>query len=357
MSAPRDSYFPGTEVLAADEMRVTALGTGRPFSRLAQANAGWLVELGNGDKFVFDFGFGSFSRFAALEVALGDITALFASHLHADHVGDFAAYWVGGRLGGRLDRLEFLGPSGSEPEHGFASFTAHQLASYSWDRVTRTGLMPAAGDTVNVTEFAWAATEVVYERNGVRVTSFPAVHIHDGAVSFRLDWSGMSFVYSGDTAPNRFLLEQAEGVDILVHESFNSTDQLIRKSGYAPERAEGVGAWAHTQPVDAGRVFDLTRPGMAVAFHFNNDFDTGMEVGEQIREHYDGPLRLADDLMVFNARPGRPVRARMAVVSTRTWPQKSRHQAWNSADDGERPTMADWLRAARLDFQEEVTRR
>jgi len=350
MTAYRDTYFPGTEQLAPDEMRVTALGTGRPFSRLAQANSGWLVELGNGDVFVFDFGFGSFSRFAALELALSDVTALFASHLHVDHVGDFAAYWVSGRLGGRVDRLDFLGPSGSEPEHGFAAFSSHQLASYSWDRVTRTGLMPVAGDTVNVTEFEWSAVDVVYERNGVTVTSFPAVHIHDGAVSFRLDWAGLSFVYSGDTAPNRFLLEQAEGADVLVHESFNTADQLVRKSGYRSDRAKGVGGWAHTQPIDAGRVFDLTRPGLGVAFHFNNDFDTGFEVGEQIRLHYDGPLALADDLMVFNVRPGEPVRTRMAVASTRTWPQKRNHEAWNAADLGERPVMADWLQDARIDF-------
>ena len=43
----RDYYFPNTEPLAADEMRVIALGTGRPFVRRAQANTSWLVELGN----------------------------------------------------------------------------------------------------------------------------------------------------------------------------------------------------------------------------------------------------------------------------------------------------------------------
>ena len=54
-----EHFYPGTEELGAGEMRITALGTGRPFLRRAQANASWLIELGNGDKFVFDFGFGS----------------------------------------------------------------------------------------------------------------------------------------------------------------------------------------------------------------------------------------------------------------------------------------------------------
>ena len=78
----RDHYYPNTEPLGADEMRVIALGTGRPFVRRAQANASWLVELGNGDKFVLDFGSGSQVNFTALEIPHQDITAYFATHLH-----------------------------------------------------------------------------------------------------------------------------------------------------------------------------------------------------------------------------------------------------------------------------------
>jgi ribonuclease Z len=50
----REVYYPGTEDLASDEMRVVALGTGMPNARPKQAAACWLVELGNGDKFLFD---------------------------------------------------------------------------------------------------------------------------------------------------------------------------------------------------------------------------------------------------------------------------------------------------------------
>jgi ribonuclease Z len=98
----RDHYFPNTEPLAPDEMRIIALGTGRPFLRPSQANAGWLIELGNGDKFMFDFGFGTQMRFGALEIPYQDMTANFTTHLHKDHVGDFAQIWIGSWAGGRL---------------------------------------------------------------------------------------------------------------------------------------------------------------------------------------------------------------------------------------------------------------
>jgi ribonuclease Z len=61
----RDVYYPGTEDLSPDEMRVVACGTGMPNARPKQAAACFLVELGNGDKFLFDIGFGSAERIAA----------------------------------------------------------------------------------------------------------------------------------------------------------------------------------------------------------------------------------------------------------------------------------------------------
>jgi ribonuclease Z len=54
-----DVYYPGTEDLAPDEMRVIACGTGMPNARPKQAAACFLVELGNGEKFIFDIGTGS----------------------------------------------------------------------------------------------------------------------------------------------------------------------------------------------------------------------------------------------------------------------------------------------------------
>ena len=51
-------YYPGTEVLATDEVRVIACGTGMPDQRIAQASACFLFEFGNGEKLLFDLGTG-----------------------------------------------------------------------------------------------------------------------------------------------------------------------------------------------------------------------------------------------------------------------------------------------------------
>ena len=344
MSSTRDHYFPNTEPLAANEMRIIALGTGRPFVRRAQANCSWLIELGNGDKFIMDFGAGSQTNFTALEIPHQDITAYFATHLHADHVGDFAQVWIGSWTGGRVKPLVLYGPSGPEPKYGIAHFVRRQMESLAWDMDTRLGVLPDAGAEVDVHEFDFSKTGVVYEKNGVVIRSFPAIHIYDGPVSYRLEWNGLTFVFSGDTTPNRFFIENAPGADLLIHECFNTVKQLIERSGYDERTARAVGTVIHSAPEEAGQVLARVKPRLAVVYHFFNDFDTGTEIEREIRKAYEGPLALAQDLMVFNVTQ-EDIRVRMAVTATHVWPNKERHdEGLRKAPRTKRgPKMSRWL--------------
>lgn len=347
MNGYREHYFPNTETLGAAEMRVTALGTGRPFLRRSQANAGWLVELGNGDKFMFDFGFGTQMNFAALEVPYNAMTAYFATHLHTDHVGDFMQIRQGSWSGGRMHPLQVYGPSGPVPEYGMRHFVEHQVKSYRWDEDTRQGFLPAVGAEVEVHEFDYAKTHVVYEKNGVRITSFPAVHIYDGPVSLRLDWNGLSFVYSGDTTPSHFFVENAKHADLVVHETFDRVEVMMEKAGYDERSARGICTIAHSDPAEAGRVFALVAPRLAVGFHFYNDSDTAPGCEAAIRKHYQGPLALAKDFMVFNVTREN-IAVRMAVTSSHTWPNKEFHEEFRRAPRKQRMKMSAWLAQRQL---------
>jgi ribonuclease Z len=217
-----------------------------------------------------------------------------------------------------------------------------QIESYAWDTDTRVGFLPAVGAEVEIHEFDYSKTHMVYERNGVRITSFPAVHIYDGPVSLRLDWNELSFVYSGDTTPSRFMVENAKGVDLLVHETFNTVPQLMARSGYDERTARGIGTIAHSDPAEAGRVLQECAPRLAVAFHFFNDFDTAPEMEAEIRKSYKGALALAKDLMVFNVTR-EAIRTRMAVYSSHVWPNKAHHDDFRKAVRKERMQMSRWL--------------
>jgi len=321
--ADRDVYYPGTEEIAPNEMRVTACGTGMPNARPKQAAACWLLELGNGDKFLFDIGTGSAERISALKIPYNYLDKVFLGHLHSDHFGDLDALWIGGVVSNRVVPLRVWGPSSLEDKYGTREALEHMEAMLAWDVDSRMGNTDTRGLFIEVEEFDYSAVnQVIYEENGVTIRTIPAIHIFDGPVSFILDWNGLRFAYSSDTFPNKWWMEYAVDADISIHEAFITPQALVEKQGFTPEAALNVGTQIHTSPAQFGKVMAETNPRLAVAYHFFNDFDTAPDVLRDIRRSYDGALALATDYMVFNITED-DIRVRMAAVDEDIWPQPS----------------------------------
>jgi ribonuclease Z len=313
-------YYPGTEDLEPDEMRVVALGTGMPSARPKQAAACWLVELGNGDKFLFDLGSGCHERLAAQKIPYDYLDKVFIGHLHVDHMGDLPTFWLGGTVMNRLTPLRVWGPSGGTPEYGTQHALDLMKKMYVWDIGTRSGVIDFRGGALEINEFPFdGINKVIYDENGVVVRSIPAVHGLDGAVSFILEWNGLKFVYGSDTIPNKWYVEHAKGADIAIHESFLPPTLLVTKQGFAPMEALMVGTQGHTSPEQFGKVMSLVQPRLAVGYHFYNDFDTEPEVRKRARKTYDGPLDLALDYMVWNVTKD-DIRVRMSAIDEEVWP-------------------------------------
>jgi ribonuclease Z len=318
--AELDVYYPATEPVGKDEMRIVALGTGMPSARPKQAAACWLVELGNGEKFLFDIGAGCHERLAAQKIPYDLIDKVFFGHLHVDHMGDLPSFWLGGTTMNRLTPLRIWGPSGATPEYGTKHAMDLMEQMYVWDIGTRGGVIDFRGGQLDVTEFPFdAVNEVIYEEKGVTIRSIPAVHGLDGAVSFILEWNGLKFAYSSDTIPNKWWIEHTKGADISIHECFLPPVLLVTKQGFAPLEALNVGTQGHTSPEQFGKVMSMTEPRLAVGYHFYNDFDTQPEVMRRVRKTYDGPLALALDYMVFNVTQDE-IRVRMSAVDEEIWP-------------------------------------
>ena len=343
----REIYFPNTEALGKREMRVIALGTGTPHIRPSQASASWLVELGNGDKFFFDVGPGSISNFSSLQIPYDHANKVFLSHLHIDHIGDLDALWASGWTAGRLKPLEVWGPSGATPELGTRHYISKLLDAMHWDYSSRSGKLPESGSKVEVHEFDYRTKQLVYNENGVKVWSFPATHVIDGAVSYRLEWSGLSFVFSGDTTPNKWFIENAANVDLLVHEVYMTLDQLQARFGWDRKMATVIASIVHTSPIAAGKVFDQLKPRLAVAYHFYNDFDTAPAIRQAIEESYRGPLTLAHDMMVFNVT-AEQITVRESSTPYNIWPPLADKKKFSEAERASSIPLSEWLKDGRL---------
>lgn len=348
-----DVYYPGTEPVAKDEMRVVALGTGMPSPRPKQAAACWLVELGNGDKFLFDIGAGCHERLAAQKIPYDLLDKVFFGHLHVDHMGDLPTFWLGGTTMNRLTPLRIWGPSGATPEYGTAHAMKLMEQMYVWDIGTRGGVIDFRGAQLDVTEFPFdGVNEVIFEENGVTIRSIPAVHGLDGAVSFILEWNGLKFAYSSDTIPNKWWIEHTKGADIAIHECFLPSTLLVTKQGFAPLEALNVGTQGHTSPEQFGKVMSMTDPRLAVGYHFFNDFDTQPEVMRRVRKTYDGPLALALDYMVFNVTKD-DVSVRMSAVDDEIWPSPAMRKK-NPPDTSKAIPFSDFTKSGVVPLPEVV---
>ena len=84
---------------SAQDIRVTLLGTGTPAPVMNRFGPSILVEAGE-QKFLFDAGRGAMQRLTQIRVGWKDVTGVFLTHLHSDHVVGFPDLWLTGWLFG-----------------------------------------------------------------------------------------------------------------------------------------------------------------------------------------------------------------------------------------------------------------
>jgi ribonuclease Z len=339
----RPTYFPNTEELGADEMRVTALGTGMPTPLTrAQKSTAWLLELGNGDAFIFDMGTGSMENVFGLRPDFSKLDKVFLSHLHSDHFGDLDALFVGGWLSGRYTPLHVYGPSGSEPELGTKAAVENLERALAWDIKGRSGALPDAGGQLIPHEFDFKGdNQVVYEENGVVITAWPAIHSLDGSVSYRVEWNDLSFVFGGDTRPNKWFIEHAKDADFVIHECFYTPEGLAEYNDWGMSQSTFVTSYIHTPPQGFGKVMSEVKPRMAIGYHSILLPEQRQQMLEAVRETYDGPLALATDLMVWNVTKD-SITQREAVFPDRVKPS-STSQAYKDAPRSGEATMSKFV--------------
>jgi ribonuclease Z len=309
------TFVPGSEPLAAGEIRVTILGSGDPWIRRSQASGSLLVEVGNAEQdfFFFDLGSGALANFDALGLPVESTTKVFLSHLHADHIGDIPGLLGSLAKAGRVDPVEIWGGGSEDPALGLTAFVAHMGQALAWDAASVRGVRPSTGFAAIAHEIAFDRPDTIYERNGVTISSFPAIHGLSGAVGYAITYAGRKVVFSGDTRPCRHVVEAAAGADLLIHECFQSPAVFARATGLPLETAVQLTRLAHTVPEQMGKILDRTQPRMGALWHL--DLTPGVDtVFEELSANYQGPVTISQDLTVFNVTEAAVV-ARQAVVN------------------------------------------
>jgi ribonuclease Z len=302
-----NTYFPQSEELGGEEMRITFMGS-NPFPpRLDQAGTCIMVELGNGRRLFFDFGPGCMRNIIANQVPVAEINDIFITHLHVDHYADLPYLWAFAPFNARWIPLRVIGPSGRTPELGTRAMCDHLRKMGAWHSQSFGAFPMGDGYEIDVTEFDYKQDGgVCYDKEGVKVTHWRRSHTMDGASAYRLDWSGLSFVWTGDGKPDQLTAKYAKGCDVFVTEmAVDVVNLWAMKQGIAPLFGALTIDTAHTPHYGFGYLANEVKPRLAMATHVSFDKEVIGEMIAGVRMHYKGMFAFGIDHTVVNVTKDR----------------------------------------------------
>lgn len=283
----------------AQNIRVVLLGTqGGPTFNAQRLGISTLVLAGS-ERLLFDAGRGTTTGMVRVGINPVDVTKVFLTHLHSDHVISLPELIVLPWAQGRKVPLYVWGPTGTR---AMMQNFQEALAVDIHVRRDVDEKFPAEGVHVISTDIAEG---VVYESGGVTVTAFLVDH---GPVKpsygFRVDYRGHSVVLSGDTKPSDNLVKFAAGADVLIHEIgrykqdpllSGPPDELLPNSPQTRQLAVTI-AMHHTDGVEVGIVLERIKPKLAVFSHYSADPQSTLLL---VRRHYAGLVDFGDDSMII----------------------------------------------------------
>jgi ribonuclease Z len=291
--------------VAANEFRVTLLGTGSPPPSMRRFGPGVLVQAG-GQNLLIDSGRGVTQRLLQTGLKLGAVDALFITHLHSDHIVGIPDLWLTGWLetpyAQRKGPFRVFGPAGSR------KMMDGMAQAFDWDIKARIADQKLDPENLRA-EVSELKQGVVYDKGGVKVTAFDVDHgdLLQPAFGFRIDYAGRSVTISGDTRFSENLIRHAAGTDLLIHQVAAVRAELLESPVFKVILAH------HTKPEEAGTVFSRVKPRLAVYYHFvllgtpKVPAVTEEEVVAMTRTTYAGPLLIGEDLMAFRLDADRVV--------------------------------------------------
>ncbi|MBP8304371.1 MAG: MBL fold metallo-hydrolase [Phycisphaerae bacterium] len=347
--------------LGPDEMRITFLGsTIPPTARRVQQMMSVFVEVGSakgkGDSFVFDCGSGVVANYGALGIPFSKMNKVFITHLHGDHMSDLCHIYCFGPSQDRKSPLYVFShgnstvanPTGSPEAYDDGvvaycenlrkamrwhteSFSFLSTGYQSYTRPTREswGLPadpvpvgdddPSDGYALIPIELDWTrrgdveGDNVAYHNpeSGVKITHFPVIHCRKGSIGFKLEWNGLSMIYTGDTKPETNFLHQVnnhkdasgnpKAIDVAIHEMIVPAEVWAMKTmGYTEPGGDDDPAWrvayntavavqnsSHTPQGAFGYLLSQMplRPRLAVATHFPVADDTVASALASVQAH------------------------------------------------------------------------
>jgi ribonuclease BN (tRNA processing enzyme) len=278
----------------SSQLAVQVLGSGGPDATDARASAGYVLWIDGQARLLVDAGGGIFLRFGEAKAKFETLDAIAITHLHADHVTDLAAILKSGFFSERTRSLPIIGPSGGAAFPGMSEYMRILFDPEHGAYRYLSGYLDGSGGLVkvDVTEIKTQPpkSEVVFKNDQFEVTSVGVTHGPVPALGFLVKAQGRRVAFSGDqNGDNPQFATLIKGADILI------MDHAV------PEQTDDVSGHLHARPTEIGKLAAEAGVGKLVLSH--NMARSLRHLDENlalIREHYNGPIIVAEDLMCLD---------------------------------------------------------
>jgi ribonuclease BN (tRNA processing enzyme) len=246
-------------------MRLTILGSGTVVPNGERNSSGYFVELPDA-RVMMDCGAGTMHALSRYGLAWDEMSHLFISHFHVDHIGELPSLFSAFRYGMKSPRREpltIVGPAGL-------------------DRVME-ALKMAFGARLFEPEFSVSLRTI---NPGERIELGPqstmsvikTPHTKE-SLAVRIDTGGRALCYTGDTDYDPELARFFQGADVLISEcSFRERRQDVR----------------HLSIADVARVASQATVSRLIVTHFYFDVDQA-ELKSAIESEYSGEVIIGRD--------------------------------------------------------------
>ena len=303
------------DMLTDGNLHMVLVGTGGPFPNTERVSVATAVIAG-GEFIMVDTGPGTVRNALLQRLPMGNLSAVFLTHFHSDHIADLGEAnmysWV---QGNRKNRLEVFGPPGVEKVvEGYAlayeQDSLYRTAHHGEDVAPPEGARPFAR-TVTIQDSEEA--ELVFDRNGLKTWAFIVDHFPaKPAVGYRFEYKGKKVVITGDTKQTGTLAKHADKADLFICEALDAkTIHLAARVASDVNQPSMSKIFTditdyHLTPVQAAGIAQKAGLKKLVFYHVvppPTNFILKRRYLEGVDDVYSGDIEIGEDGMTFNLEP------------------------------------------------------
>ncbi len=286
--APSQAQPPPAATCGAHGVAVQVLGSGGPELADKRAMTSYVIWQDGRSRILIDAGGGSALRFGESGARMSQLDAIFFSHFHVDHSGDFAALIKSSWFGDRNRTLPVYGPEGNNFMPSTTEFVADFFSDKGVYRYLSELYEPAEDGAYKIQPHNVAGTDkpaVQLRTPDFTATSVRVIHGGFPSLAWRIDIGGKSIVFSGDTNGAGGLVDLAAGADLFI--AHNAV----------PEGVTGVERNLHMPPSVIGQIAaDAHVKRLVLSHRMLRTLGKEAATEAEIRKRYSGPLDFGNDL-------------------------------------------------------------